>query len=905
MRLADTNAHGVSTRTSPLTNRPARAAAIGDRITQSGTTRDQAVELLTRMRDGLQGRTGLVRLIHTTRTEGPNMAFESFNKKWGNSTRTLETKAALIAYFDLAGLDKTELNNYLGRITERGHRIQGAEIFRVLNGSLAAQNVAQPQTGSGGERSHRSQALVAHSFPQNIDQPDPDPNKGAQGSLAVVEDLVQPHVDQQNPGPGGGEQNPIADPNLQNPGPSAQPSQPEISQPVLVAQDPSVHDIDDYDSKGNYAPDRRNLAVVNQPVPAVVSNADLQAGNFAMVQPQFTLREAIDNAGVDRSQMTEIGKGGFGKAYEVTRNGEKVVLKVPVAQGDIQKFPLVGLSSLSQKPRLARTNEVTAAYLKSHQISNVCIPTDFLVHITRNGQSSYEVVPAGQDFKKWALAELQNAPRPVIRIAGSIMPKAPGQGLEKLILSTANKPSPLSSADLRSIATTSLQTLRQFADHGFVHGDIKPLNMIYDPAGKQLTFIDTGGLAKISKDPALAERTKFRANRGFTRLYSHPSTLADAKVGHEQDLFSIGLSLLECGLKSSAKTTDWAQASRLVDDLQKSSNPAERIRAELRSKVGNPGPNTLEDLALRLIEISLGEKNAIMPDRLKAILHELDSHAALGGPGLPAVDPDSFKPPRNFTSSQASVERRPPAKKEFLPEDLANPGELVDGRDRGDLMTLKFGVNLDKAEERFTQHLENHAKRELDFFASPGVIAPGRAERVKEFEILANAGPRKIAFEGDNPLEMDFSEALKPGGAPDIDARLQARNLPGIQNLAAILPAFLSNKFMDGLLKDGSPERNAINDFSFSGGPQTSQQIRILEDGTIRIEASRTRKADAIWKANAGSQIGQKIALDPAQSNVTENIVLELRLRPTVPNKPPAAEIVVKNVSYQLNLCRA
>lgn len=873
--LATTQAHGIAKGAVPMTNRAERGQQIAQSI-KDFTSKEQAVELLTSMRDGLRNRTGLVRLIHTTKTDGPNMAFQSFDKKWGNSTRTLETKAALIAYFDLAGLDKKELNHYLSGITERGHRIQGAQIFQILNGSLAPQNVFQPQTGSGSGGAHRSQAVVGDLVHTNLDQRDPDLG-------GVVQNL----------------QNPIAAPNPQNPLPFAQPSQSKISQPVYVAQEPSVHGIEDYDSKGNYAPGQRNLAVVNQPVAAVISNVDLEAGNYALVQPQFTLREAIDNAGVDRSQMTEIGKGGIGKAYEVSRNGENVVLKVPVNQANIAKLPVVGLRSLSPTPHLARTNEVTAAYLKSHQISNICIPTDFLVHITRNGKPSYEMIPAGQAFKKWALKELQSTPCPVIRIAGSIMPKAPGQGLEKLISSSSSQPSPLSGDDLTSIAKSSLQTLRQFADHGFVHGDIKPLNMIYDPAGKQLTFIDTGGLAKISKDPTLSERTKFSANRGATRLYSHPSTLADAKVGHEQDLFSMGLSLLESGLRSAGRNNDWAQASRLVKDLQNTINPAERIRAELRGKVGNLGPNTVEDLALRLIEASLGEKNSIMPDRMKAILHDLDQHAALGGPGLAAVDPDSFKPPQNFSSSKASVEVRERAKREFSPEDLKNPGELVDGRSRGDLLALKFGVNIDKADERFAQHLEQHAMRELDFFADPGGIGFGQADRVKEFNALANAGPRRIAFEGDNPLEIDFSAALQPGNAQDIDARLQARNLPGIKNLADILPAFLSNKFMDGLLKDGSPERNALKDFSFQSGPQTSQKIRILDDGMIRIEASRTRKAESV------SNKGQKYTLDPAQSSVTENVLLELRLRPTVPNKPPAAEITVKDASYNINLCRA
>lgn len=867
--LATTGTHGVAKGTAPMTDRAARGAQIAQNIKDS-TSKEQAVELLTQMRSGLVNRTGLVRLIHTTKTTGSNMAFQSFDKKWGNSTRTLETKAALIAYFELAELDTTLLKAYLNTsITERGDLIRGDMIFRILEKANLKPAPQPNPIQAGGEQN--LQIPIADNLPVNIPQPN----------------IIQGGVEQNVPMAGAHSQKPAVasqPPAEQNVGPNQ----------TVVANKPSVHDIDDYDSKGSYAPGRQKLQLLNQPQPPVVSNADLQAGNFAFVPPptQFTLNEAIDNAGVDFANKQEIGEGGFGQAYQVNRGGETVVLKVPNEQ-NVNKFPEVTMISLNGKLRLNRTNEVTAAYLKSDKISNVCIPTDFLVHITRAGQSSYEMIPAGQAFKKWALAELQSRPQPTIRIAGSIMPKAPGEELFDQIVTSQLKPD-----DLQAIAKKSLETLGQFANHGFVHGDIKPENMIYDTAGKQLTFIDTGGLAKISqKTQKLEKHTQFHGSRGVTKFYSHPSTLAGNRVGHEQDFFSMGMTILQSSYIT--KKMGWSSLANSIEGWKKSADPAASLRANLRSRIGNPSAGSLEDLALRLIEISLEGKDPILPARAKAILTELANHAAVGGPGLPPVDTDSLKPPRNFSSIQSSVEIRQRARGEWNPEDLKNPGELVDGRSKGELVALKIGVNVNKVDERFAQHLEEHAMRELDFFANPGVIAFGHADRVKEFNALANAGPRKIALEGDNGLEIDFSAALQPGNAPDIDARLQARKLPGIKNLADILPAFLSNKFMDGLLRDGSPERNALKDFSFHGGPQTSQKIRILEDGTIRIEASRTRRA-----AQLMDQSKKLINLDPAKSSVTENVVLELRLQPTSANKPPVAEIVIKDVSYELNLCK-
>lgn len=876
-----------------MNDRAARGVAIAQNISNT-TTKEQAVELLTGMRNGLQNRTGLVRLIHTTKTTGDHLAFQSFNKKWGNSTRTLETKQALLTLFEKAGLDRGPLNAYLDTITERRHQIQGERIFTILNDALNKANSPPLLIPSGGQ-----QILQPENLPVNIPQSKSGQGNGEQNLQVPIADNSPVNIPQPNIIQGGVEQNvPMAGAHSQKP---AVASHPPVEQNVgpnqaVVANQPSVPDIVDYDSKGNYAPGRQKLQLPNQPQPPVVSNADLQAGNFAFVPPptQFTLHEAIDNAGVDFANKQEIGKGGFGQAYQVNRGGESVVLKVPNVQ-NVSKFPKVTMISLNGKLRLNRTNEVTAAYLKSDKISNVCIPTDFLVHITRAGQSSYEMIPAGQAFKKWALAELQSNPRPEIRIAGSIMPKAPGKELFDQIVTSQLKPD-----DLQAIAKKSLETLDQFANHGFVHGDIKPENMIYDTAGKQLTFIDTGGLAKISqKDKTLEKHTQFRSSRGVTKFYSHPSTLAGNRVGHEQDFFSMGMTILQSSYIT--KKMGWSSLANSIEGWNKSADPAMSLRANLRSRIGNPSAGSLEDLALRLIEISLEGKAPILPARAKAILTELANHAAVGGPGLPPVDLDSLKPPRNFSSIQSTVETRLRAAGELNPEDFKYLGEFLDNESKGEVVAIKFGINVPKADEELRDHLAEHAKSELDEFANSNLLDPtfNRKQRQTEFEKLAAS--RTIRLEGDNKMEVNCSQPLDPQALSDLNACLLARNLPPLEQLNAVfLPAFLSNRFLDGLLHPGTEQSKALKSLIFDGGAKTSQTVRILEDGTIRIEASRTRRA-----AQLMDQSKKLINLEPAKSSVTENVVLELRLQPTSPNKPPVAEIVIKDVSYEVNLCRA
>jgi serine/threonine protein kinase len=879
--LATTNIRGGVDGKLSLTDRSARSAQIAQNIKVSTST-DQAVQLLTQMRDGLANRTGRVRLIHTT-DANTTMAFENFKSSFRHY-RTLETKAALIAYFDKAGLDIGQLNAYLETITTTAGKIQASRIYTILNNALDPGNSQLALVPSGDPQ--RTQNLIIAAPNQQ--------NDAGIGWDALLQPLQSKKDSSIHVGPQTQQKiSQLLHPQAQqNQASNPQIDQQIVSNPVAGEDQSSVHDIDDYDEKGNYIPDRQKLPVPNQPQPPVVSNADLQAGNFAFVPPptQFTLNEAIENASVDFANKTEIGKGGFGQAYQVNRGGETVVLKVPNVQ-NVSKFPKVTMISLNGKLRLNRTNEVTAAYLKSDKISNVCIPTDFLVHITRDGKASYEVIPAGQAFKKWALAELQSHPQPTIRIAGSIMPQASGTELFKQIALNKLKPD-----DLQAIATKSLETLYQFSNHGFVHGDIKPENMIYDTAGKQLTFIDTGGLAKISQqDKALEKHTQFHGSRGVTEFYSHPSTLAGNWVGHEQDFFSMGMTILLTSYITNNR--DWRTLDQSIKNWKKSADPAASLRANLRDRV-KPTPDSLEDLALRLIEISLEGKDPILPARAKAILHDLDQHAALGGSGLPAVDTDSLKPPRNFTTSKAQVEVHEKERGVWKIDDFKDLGDILSNRVKGESVDLKFRINHHDLEaDNLKDHLAEHAEKELNYFASFSPRVNIAKKRQEDFEALADS--RKIIVEGPNPMDLTASQALDPDTLNDLNARLQARNLPTLEKLnTAFFPAFLSNQFMDGLLKPGSDQRTALNNFSYTLGGKISQTIRIHEDGAILIEASRTRKADAVVDD------GKKIALDPKHSFITEKFTLELRLPQAAPNNPPAAEIRILDASYEVKLCK-
>jgi serine/threonine protein kinase len=121
---------------------------------------------------------------------------------------------------------------------------------------------------------------------------------------------------------------------------------------------------------------------------------------------------------------------------------------------------------------------------------------------------------------------------------------------------------PLSKKRQAQIVKGALDMLTGMASHGFVHGDIKPANMLLDKKRENLQLIDLGGLKKISKhneSPILS--------LPYTRSYSNPLSFKlrsekqgsavveflSARAGHEQDMFGMGISMLEFHYRTSGR----------------------------------------------------------------------------------------------------------------------------------------------------------------------------------------------------------------------------------------------------------------------------------------------------------------------------------------------------------------
>jgi serine/threonine protein kinase len=165
------------------------------------------------------------------------------------------------------------------------------------------------------------------------------------------------------------------------------------------------------------------------------------------------------------------------------------------------------------------------------------------------------------------------------------------------------------------------------AGHGFVHGDIKPANIITDEGG-QISMIDTGSMAKISKrtatkpDALRLDSDYFdKGTRPTTPGYTHPGYSASPnRVGLEQDLFGMGVTLLQTKLTGIAAdlvsqgraddAVDFLDTANTILDEIKEADDANDLKAEIQSRLRDLErmyPGTLADRELNWATMCIGK----------------------------------------------------------------------------------------------------------------------------------------------------------------------------------------------------------------------------------------------------------------------------------------------------------
>lgn len=311
----------------------------------------------------------------------------------------------------------------------------------------------------------------------------------------------------------------------------------------------------------------------------------------------------------------ELGSGAFGSVQKMKFNGEPMAVKTLGAQN----FQPVILDPL-RGPHINRDKEVTAAFLKD-DTNSVIQPKYFLVRVKQGDQEQQLMIKGGKEFKEWAKSQLwepqtwdedlcdyqparQRANAPEIKITGLVMPLAQGTTLDTAVVNGV--------VNFSQTATSAMESLKQLARHGFVHGDIKPANLV-STTGGDLKLIDTGSMAKITKEAVnrprpLPSDSFDKSTRPYTLHFSHPGHPPDfKKVGMEQDLFSMGVTLLETKLLNITKTLG-------PDEAEDFTYAADQILNTIKAQNESPNQNSADNIRNE-IRTQLEELNSNYPQK--------------------------------------------------------------------------------------------------------------------------------------------------------------------------------------------------------------------------------------------------------------------------------------------------
>ncbi len=235
------------------------------------------------------------------------------------------------------------------------------------------------------------------------------------------------------------------------------------------------------------------------------------------------------------------------------------------AEAKLNEAPALLQSQPANKVKLARNGEVTAAWMKN-DIRNVVKPSVYMVKTTMPDQKvAFHGVPSGKFLKVWAGEQLKLGAK--LEITGMVMPQAKGTQLlsDAAINKTGNEfvlMNKMSDTQLKSVARGGLSALKDMAAHGFIHGDVKPQNIIFDKSSGQFQLIDFSGLQKVSHVNA----TSIGGPSTDAYLLPKVSDKNGAGIGFERDLFAFGASMLETTLKVRGRHADADQITNILAD---------------------------------------------------------------------------------------------------------------------------------------------------------------------------------------------------------------------------------------------------------------------------------------------------------------------------------------------------
>lgn len=185
-----------------------------------------------------------------------------------------------------------------------------------------------------------------------------------------------------------------------------------------------------------------------------------------------------------------------------------------------------------------------------------------------------------------------------------------GKNLYELIKAKGQKPK---EDELRVLAITLLRAIKELWDHGYIHRDIKPCNIIKtDDCKRPFVLLDLG-IAFSVKESALTFNPQ---ERPATSLYFAPE-MADPNfrqnIDYRSDLYNSALSIYEyaCFQHPLARSGD--------DVFVTISRAIRQTPPPLKSKRGD-----LSDEFCQVIDQALKKKPALRPSNIRALIKILE-----------------------------------------------------------------------------------------------------------------------------------------------------------------------------------------------------------------------------------------------------------------------------------------
>lgn len=324
-----------------------------------------------------------------------------------------------------------------------------------------------------------------------------------------------------------------------------------------------------------------------------VATADTVKGSLAAQGYEF---KGLDSA------RGFVGSGGHGRIYAEADGATKglVYKEFHEIMGDAHLPRLkvrVDAEGAYQMDRNAK--ELAAASLRDGKVPHVASPIAYVIKDAWD--EVFHAVSAGH-LKAWVSENGQriaDAPDRFV-ITGQVLPKAEGASGTNL--------KGLTPADKQAIARQGLEALKSMAQHGYVHGDIKPDNLMYDAEAKRMQLIDFGGLIKQSKHDQSGQALGNPLSPRYVIPSHHHQDGANDKggYGYEADLYAFGLTLLNIALPG-AQQVQALSDSEVLHDRDAIGGLLQGLRqneALIRS-------GSTEDLAISLMEWSLEQSTPL------------------------------------------------------------------------------------------------------------------------------------------------------------------------------------------------------------------------------------------------------------------------------------------------------